>query len=79
MADVRDKTKAGIDDAQPVQLRRFPGEAERWERLLERLLSFSSVEHRVRLPREVREALAQLGISPRPGNVRLPPLPPLWR
>ena len=26
-----------------------------------------------------RESLARLGIAGRPGNVRLPPLPPLWR
>jgi protease-4 len=31
------------------------------------------------MPREVREALAKFGIAARPGNVRLPPLPPLWR
>ncbi len=73
------KAKAGIDDVRPVQLRRFPAEGDRWERLLERLLTFSSVEHHTRMPREVREALARLGVSPYPGNVRLPPLPPLWR
>ena len=30
-------------------------------------------------PQQVREALARIGIVARPGNVRLPPLPPLWR
>jgi protease IV len=33
----------------------------------------------VRAPREVRDTLARLGIVARPGNVRLPPMPPLWR
>ena len=33
----------------------------------------------VRAPREVRDTLARFGIVARPGNVRLPPLPPLWR
>src|SRR5476649_75040 len=33
----------------------------------------------IRAPKEVREALARVGIYSRPGNVRLPPLPPLWR
>jgi protease-4 len=27
----------------------------------------------------VRETLARFGVVARPGNVRLPPLPPLWR
>ena len=27
----------------------------------------------------LRETLARFGIVARPGNVRLPPLPPLWR
>ncbi len=31
------------------------------------------------MPREVREALVRFGVATRPGNVRLPPLPPLWR
>ena len=33
----------------------------------------------IRAPKEVRDALARVGVYSRPGNVRLPPLPPLWR
>jgi len=74
------KAKAGLDEAQSIQIRRFPSADERWHRLIERLLHLSAVDAgpKVRLPREVREALARLGIVARPGNVRLPPLPPLW-
>lgn len=73
------KAKAGIDDARPVELRRFPSESERWQRLIERFLTLSSTKTRATMPREWREALARLGIPTHPGNVRLPPLPPLWR
>jgi protease-4 len=75
------KAKAGIEETRPIEIRRFPDEQDRWQRMLERLFSLASVDSApaIRAPREVRDALARLGIVPRPGNVRLPPLPPLWR
>jgi protease-4 len=76
------KAKAGIDDARSVQVRRFPAESERWQKIADRLLKLAGIDARapmIRAPREVREALARFGIASRPGNVRLPPLPPLWR
>jgi protease-4 len=75
------KTKAGIEATRPVALQRFPAEGEQLRRLIERLIGLSGMEAsgpHLRAPREVREALARLGIAARPGNVRLPPLPPLW-
>jgi protease-4 len=76
------KAKAGVDETRQVEIRRFPPESERWQKALERLLRLAGLDSEgpsVRAPREVREALARLGIVGRPGNVRLPPLPPLWR
>jgi protease-4 len=75
------KAKAGIDETRRVQIRRYPDEHDRWQRLLDRLFRSVGVSAgpTVRAPPEVREALARLGIVARPGNVRLPPLPPLWR
>jgi protease-4 len=75
------KAKAGIDEARRVEIRRYPDESDRWQMMLEKLLRLASVDAgpTVRLPREVRETLARFGIAVRPGNVRLPPLPPLWR
>ncbi len=76
------KARSGIDESSPVELRRFPGEQDRWERIVDRLLHLGGIDARgpvLRAPREVREALARLGVVARPGNVRLPPLPPLWR
>ena len=76
------KAKAGIDDARAVQLRRFPAETDRWQKVIDRLLRLAGLDARapaIRAPREVREAMARFGIAARPGNVRLPPLPPLWR
>ena len=76
------KAKAGIDDARSVQVRRFPPESERWQKVVDRLLRLAGLDARapaIRAPREVREALARFGVAGRPGNVRLPPLPPLWR
>ena len=76
------KAKAGIDEARTIQLRRFPPESDRWQKVVDRVLRLAGVDARapaVRAPREVRETLARFGIAARPGNVRLPPLPPLWR
>jgi protease IV len=76
------KAKAGVDEARQVEIRRFPPESERWQKVLERLLRLAGLDSEgpsVQAPREVREALARFGIVGRPGNVRLPPLPPLWR
>ncbi|MFI4999357.1 MAG: S49 family peptidase [Reyranellales bacterium] len=75
------KAKAGIDEARSIEVRRFPVEGDRWQRLANRLLRLAGVDAKgpqVRAPREVRETLARFGIVARPGNVRLPPLPPLW-
>lgn len=75
------KVKAGIDEARRVEIRRYPDESDRWQIMFEKLLRLAGVDAgpTVRLPREVRETLARFGIAARPGNVRLPPLPPLWR
>jgi protease IV len=75
------KAKAGIDQGQPIRVRRFPAENDRWQKLMDRVLRLASLDAQapsIRAPREIREALARLGIA-RQGNVRLPPLPPLWR
>jgi protease IV len=76
------KAKAGIDESRQVEIHRFPAESERWQKVLERVLRLGGLDTMgpsLRAPREVREALARFGIVARPGNVRLPPLPPLWR
>lgn len=76
------KTKAGIDGSHQVELRRFPAEQDPWQRIVDRLLHLTAVDARgpvLHAPREVRETLARFGVVARPGNVRLPPLPPLWR
>ncbi len=76
------RAKAGLDDARPVELRAFPAESDRWQKIFDRLLRLAGLEASgptVRMPREVRDTLARMGIVARPGNVRMPPLPPLWR
>jgi protease-4 len=76
------RAKGGIDASSQVELKRFPGEQDRLQRIVDRLLHLSGIDARgpaLRAPHEVREALAQFGVVARPGNVRLPPLPPLWR
>ena len=76
------KAKAGIDQGQPIRVRRFPAESDRWQKVVDRVLRLAGIDARapaIRAPREIREALARFGIAGRPGNVRLPPLPPLWR
>jgi protease-4 len=75
------KAKAGIDETKPIEVRRFPADNDRWQRLLDRALKLTGLDAKgpqIRAPKEVREALARVGIYSRPGNVRLPPLPPLW-
>jgi protease-4 len=75
------KAKAGIDEGQPIRVRHFPLENDRWQKLADRVMRLVGIDSRapsLRAPREIREALAHLGIAARPGNVRLPPLPPLW-
>ena len=76
------RAKAGIDAAKQIEIRHFPPESDRWQKILERVLRLAGLETEgptLRAPREVRETLARLGVVARPGNVRLPPLPPLWR
>ncbi len=75
------KAKAGIDESRPVEIRRYPPESDRWQKVVERVLKLAGLDAEgptLRVPREVRETLARFGIVARPGNVRLPPLPPLW-
>jgi protease-4 len=76
------RAKSGIDEARQIEIRRFPSESDRWQKVLDRILRLAGLDvvgPSVRAPREVRETLARFGIVARPGNVRLPPLPPLWR
>ncbi|MCW5735624.1 MAG: signal peptide peptidase SppA [Enhydrobacter sp.] len=76
------KAKAGIDEAGPVQIRRFPAEEDPFHKIVDRVMRLVGVEAggpTIRAPREIREALARFGVTARPGTVRLPPLPPLWK
>ena len=75
------KAKAGIGEGRKVEIRRFPDQGDRLQRMIDRLFELASVStaSNMSMPREVREALARFGIAAHPGNVRLPPLPPLWR
>ena len=76
------KGKGGIDEARQVELRAYPPESDRWQKVVDRLLRLAGIDAQgptVRAPREVRDTLARFGIVARPGNVRLPPMPPLWR
>jgi protease-4 len=76
------KAKGGIDESRQVELRAYPPESDRWQKVVERILRLAGIDAvgpTVRAPREVRDTLARFGIVARPGNVRLPPLPPLWR
>ncbi len=76
------KAKAGIEASRRVALQRFPIEENRWQRLADRVMRLAGADARgpeLRAPREVLQILTRLGIPARPGNVRLPPLPPLWR
>ena len=75
------KAKAGIDESRGIEIRRYPIEGDRWQKVIDRVLRLTGIDVRgpqVRAPREVRETLARFGVVARPGNVRLPPLPPLW-
>ncbi|MBV8392124.1 MAG: S49 family peptidase [Alphaproteobacteria bacterium] len=76
------KAKAGIDEARSIEVVRYPAEGDRWQRITSRLLRLIGVDARgptIRAPRELRELMARLGFTMRPGNARMPPLPPLWR
>lgn len=77
------KSKAGIDEKAAISVQRFPAETSPLQRLIDRALQFVGVDEArgpsLRAPREIREALARVGLALRPGNVRLPPLPPLWQ
>lgn len=76
------KAKAGIDESRSIRVRRFPAEGDRWQKIVDRVMRLVGIDARaptIRAPREIREALARFGVSGRPGNVRLPPLPPLWK
>jgi len=76
------KAKAGIDEARAIEVRNFPPESGRWQRLLDRILRLAGLDARgpqIRAPKQVRDMLVRVGLFARPGNVRLPPLPPLWR
>jgi protease-4 len=76
------KAKAGIDESKPIEVQPFPLESNTLQRIAGRLMRLADVAVKgpeVRAPRELRELMAKFGIAARPGNVRLPPLPPLWR
>jgi len=77
------KAKGGIDASRQIELRVYPPESDRWQKVMDRLLRLAGIDLQgaatVRAPRELRDTLARFGIVARPGNVRLPPLPPLWR
>jgi protease-4 len=75
------KAKAGIDEGRKVEIRRYPDDGDRLQRVIDRLFKLAGVSlaPSMSMPPEVREALAKFGVAARPGNVRLPPLPPLWR
>ena len=76
------KAKANIDESRQIEVRPFPPDSDRWQKILDRVLKLAGLDAggpTIRAPREVREALLRFGIVARPGNVRLPPLPPLWR
>ena len=76
------KARAGIDESKPIELRPFPGESSPFQRIAGRLLRLADMAAsgpEVRAPRELRDLMAKFGIAAHPGNVRLPPLPPLWR
>jgi protease-4 len=76
------KARAGIDESRPIAVEVFPIETNMLQRIAGRLMRLADVTvegPEVRAPRELRDLLARFGIAARPGNVRLPPLPPLWR
>ena len=66
------KAKAGIDEGQPIRVRRFPAESDQLHKIVDRVLRLVGVDARgpvIRAPREIREALARFGFAGRPGNV----------
>jgi protease-4 len=75
------KEKAGIASSRPIDVERFPADGDRWQRIADRLVRLAGIASKgpeIRAPREVRELMARFGLSVHRGNVRLPPLPPLW-
>ncbi|MBS0519688.1 MAG: signal peptide peptidase SppA [Proteobacteria bacterium] len=75
------KAKAGIDESRSIEVRRFPPEGDRLQRIVDRFMRLTSMATdgpNIRMPRELRDLLGRLGIAAHPGTVRLPPLPPLW-
>jgi protease-4 len=75
------KAKANIDEARSIEIERFPAEGDRWQRLTSRLLRLAGIASEgptIKAPRELRDLMARFGIAAHPGNVRMPPLPPLW-
>ena len=84
---VRGRAKGPIIDQDgrevpEAELRPFPGESSPLQRIAGRLLRLADMatsEPEVRAPRELRDLMAKFGIAAHSGNVRLPPLPPLWR
>jgi protease-4 len=76
------RAKAGIDESRQIEVRTFPPDSERWQKVVDRVLELTGLAGSgptIRAPRELRDALLRFGIVAHPGNVRLPPLPPLWR
>jgi protease-4 len=80
------KTRAGIDAARDVRIRRYPAEKEPIERLLELVFGAGSKPPRVMAAtdagaatRALARRLNALGLYWRADAMRLPPLPPLWQ
>src|SRR5262245_16074518 len=67
------KAKAGIDESRQVELRPYPPESDRWQKVVERVLRLAGIDAAgptVRAPPELREALARFGIVARPARKR---------
>ncbi|TXL71236.1 signal peptide peptidase SppA [Vineibacter terrae] len=80
------RTRAGIDAAQEVQIRRYPAEKEPIERLLELVFGGGRKPPEIMAAtdagattRALARRLNALGLYWHADTMRLPPLPPLWR